>query len=193
LGLQWQWHANEKLQWSAQIPGKNYLRLFAFPLAKGTKNLWTVPNLLLQKLPAETFTATTKVKYRVEWNVWQQKQAGLLMMGNDYGYLSIAKDRNGYYLSQVFCKDALNGGKEKVLEKFRLKINEAYLRISVKAPNGLCQFSFSEDGEDYKNIGKPFNAQPDKWIGAKMGLFSTSNPDVRTGGYADFDWFRVSK
>lgn len=42
-------------------------------------------------------------------------------------------------------------------------------------------------------IGQEFVAKPDKWIGAKVGLFCISKPDVRMGGYADFDWFRVDK
>jgi hypothetical protein len=46
---------------------------------------------------------------------------------------------------------------------------------------------------NFKPIGNLFLAQPDKWIGAKVGLFCNSRSDVRTGGYADVDWFRVDK
>jgi hypothetical protein len=46
---------------------------------------------------------------------------------------------------------------------------------------------------NFTTIGKEFVAKPDKWIGAKVGLFCVSKPDVRMGGYADFDWFRVDK
>jgi beta-xylosidase len=192
LGLQWQWHANPKVQWDALMRGSGYLRLFAFPYPAQTVNLWTVPNLLLQKLPAPNFTATTKVDYKVEANAWQNKKAGLLMMGNDYAYLSISKDDKGYLVSQVVCKNALNGTAEEVIETKRISSSLAYLRINVTAPDAKCSFSYSEDGNTFQSIGKDFFAKPDKWIGAKVGLFCVSGSD-RNGGYADFDWFRIEK
>ncbi|WP_316814226.1 glycoside hydrolase 43 family protein [Pedobacter heparinus] len=192
-GLQWQWHANEKIQWSAQIRNSGYLRLFAYPTPKDAVNLWPVPNLLLQKLPAPDFTATTKVKFSTEWDVWQSKKAGLLVMGNDYAYLSISKDEKGYKVSQVLCKEALNGSSESLIEEKAIAGAEVYLRLQLAAPDATCTFSYSEDGISFKPIGIAFKAQPDKWIGAKVGLFCISKPDVRTGGYADFDWFRIDK
>jgi beta-xylosidase len=191
--LQWQWHANPKIQWSAQIKGSGYLRLFAYLQDENAVNLWNTPNLLLQKLPAPEFTATTKVKYQVEWETGQGKKAGLLMMGNDYAYLSISKDNQGYKLNTVVCKNAMDGTTEDVTDEKRIKSAEVYLRIKVSAPNAMSVFSYSEDGLNFTPIGKEFTAKPDKWIGAKVGLFCISNPDVRMGGYADFDWFRVDK
>lgn len=192
-GLQWQWHANEKLQWSAQIPETGYLRLFAYPVPKDAVNLWPVSNLLLQKFPADEFRATTKVKFNVEWDVWQSKKAGLLVMGNDYAYLSISKDEQGYKVSQVICKNALTGGSEVIIDEKRISSATAYLRTHVAAPNADCTFSYSEDGTHFTPIGIVFKAQQDKWIGAKIGLFATSTPEVRIGSYADFDWFRIEK
>ncbi|SEO06953.1 Beta-xylosidase [Mucilaginibacter gossypiicola] len=193
MGLQWQWHANPKIQWSALIKGSGYLRLFAYPQDKNTMNLWATPNLLLQKLPAPDFTATTKLKYQVEWETGQGKRAGLLMMGNDYSYIAISKDERGYKLNTVVCKNAADGTVEEITDEKRININEVYLRIRVSAPDAKCVFSYSEDGINYKAIGEEFFAKPDKWIGAKVGLFCISTADVRMGGYADFDWFRVDK
>jgi beta-xylosidase len=168
LGMQWQWQANPKVMWSALLRGKGFLRLFAYPLPKDAINLWPVPSLLLQKFPAPDFIATTKIKFNIEWDVWQSKKAGLLIMGNDYSYLSITKNESGFRLSQVVCKEALNGGTEETVAEQPLSTGTAYL-------------------------GKPFTAKPDKWVGAKVGLFCSSKADVRTGSYADIDWFRVTK
>ena len=192
LGLQWQWHANPKIQWSALIRNSGYLRLFAYP-SDSSKNLWTVPNLLLQKFPAPDFTATTKVEWNIEWDVWQKKKAGLIIMGNDYAYLSISKNENGYFVSQVVCKDALSGNEEAIVEQKPLKDSTVYLRVTISSPGAQCTFSYSEDGINYKAIGKSFTAKPDKWIGAKVGLFCTGVPGIRNGGYADVDWFRITK
>ncbi|WP_276500187.1 glycoside hydrolase family 43 protein [Terrimonas pollutisoli] len=192
LGLQWQWHANPKIQWSALIRNSGYLRLFAYP-SDSSKNLWAVPSLLLQKFPAPDFTATTKLEWNIEWDVWQKKKAGLLVMGNDYAYLSISKNENGYLVSQVICKDALSGNEENTVEQKPLKDSTVYLRVTVSSPDAQCTFSYSEDGINYKAIGKSFTAKPDKWIGAKVGLFCTGVPGIRNGGYADVDWFRITK
>lgn len=192
FGLQWQWQANPKIQWFAALKNTGYLRLFAYPSDSGS-NLYNVPNLLLQKFPAPDFTVTTKVKWNVEWDIWQGKKVGLIVMGNDYACLSITKNEQGFFINQVICKDAVNGSKEQLMEQLPLKDSVVYMRVSVRAPDATCAFSYSEDGIHYHDIGKPFKAQQDKWIGAKVGLFCTSTPNVRTGGYADFDWFRVRK
>lgn len=191
LGLQWQWHANPMVQWAALIRGTGFLRLFAYP-ADTAKNLWAVPNLLLQKLPAPAFTVTTKINFTVELDASQNKKAGLLMMGNDYSYLAISKEKEGYKINQVICKQANKNGEEVLVESQLLKSNSVYMRMDLKAPNAVCQFSYSEDGIHFKSIGNALEAQPDTWIGAKMGLFCTSKPG-RIGGYADVDWFRVTQ
>jgi beta-xylosidase len=193
IGLQWQWNANPKVQWSANIAGSGFLRLFAYPTPEGTKNLWPVSNLLLQKFPSPDFSATTKVKWNIEWDIWQGKKAGLLVMGNDYAYLSITKNEKGYNVNQVVCKDALSQGTEAIVATKPIKSATVYLKVQVSSPDASCNFSYSEDGVNYTKIGQPFKAQQDKWIGAKIGLFCTSAPDVRTGSYADFDYFRIDK
>src|SRR5206468_1990683 len=102
----WQWQANPKLQWSVLMPGKNYLRLMAVGQEKDAVNLWSAPNLLLQKFPAPDFTATTKINFHVDSNAFENKRAGLLVMGNDYNYLAINKNEHGYYVTSANCKDA---------------------------------------------------------------------------------------
>ena len=66
-------------------------------------NFWEVPNLLMQKFPAEEFTATTKLTFTAKQN---GEQAGLIVMGWDYSYLSIRKAGDKFILQQAVCKDA---------------------------------------------------------------------------------------
>ena len=87
--------------------------------------------------------------------------------------------------------EGAKGTKETVVEERPLKAARVYMRVDVKGPDATCSFSYSEDNKNFHAIGKPFKAHPDLWIGAKVGLFCTSRPDARTGGYADFDYFRV--
>ena len=83
LGRQWQWHANPQDYWAYPNGPQGYLRLYSVQVPDGYRNLWQAPNLLLQKLPAEAFTATTRLTFtpRVEG-----EQVGLLVMGLDYAH-----------------------------------------------------------------------------------------------------------
>ena len=191
LGLQWQWHANPKIQWSALMKGNNFLRLFAYP--DSGRNMWSSSNLLLQKFPAPAFTVTTKITFTVDSNAADGKKAGLLVMGSDYSYISIVRNKQGYSLSQVICKDAMGQGTEEIIEQQPMQNGTVYLRVAVTAPGAACIFSYSDDGTHFKNIGKAFTAKEGRWIGTKVGLFCTAKAGSRIGGYADVDWFRITK
>jgi len=192
LGLQWQWSANENIVWSSKLPGQKFLRLFSIKVPEGEKNLWNVPNLLTQKFPAPNFTASTKVKLMPE-EAKEGKIAGLLVMGADHASLIITNKPDGFYIQLRKAEKAEKGGEEKILSETKLNGNEAYLKVHVSEPNGLCQFSYSENGKSFMKIGEVFQAKPGKWIGAKVGLYSVSTSKAPRGGYADFDWFRITK
>ena len=193
IGLQWAWNANEKVTWSMSMPTEGVLRLLAVPKTESGASMLNTPHILLQRLPAETFTATTKVRLTTEWDVWQGKQAGLIMLGNDYSLLAIKKDAVGYYVEQIQNIGANLGNSDKSIAKTRVSESEVYLRVRVEGPNGQCRFSYSEDGERFHNIGVTFSASRVLWSSAKIGIFCTSEQGFRIGGYADFDWFRVGK
>lgn len=193
IGLQWQWHANNDVVWHAKLSGNDYLRLFSIKIPEDAPNLWMVPNLLLQKFPAPNFTASTKITLHRE-EAKSGKTAGLIIMGIDYATLSMSHDESGFFIQQTEAIKAIDDSKESVIEKVRLKkTNSAYFKVQVSEPDALCQFSYSEDDKLWKKIGKPFKAQPGKWIGAKVGLFSISTQQAKRGGYADVDYFKISK
>lgn len=187
LGLQWQWNANPQITWWAQLPPSGYLRLFALRRPAGSINMWQVPNLLLQKFPAPAFTVTTKLRLTADSN---GKQAGLLVMGLDYGYISIRRSGNGYLLSQMLCKDAEKGQAETKQAEHFINVGWVWLRVQVKE-GGDCLFSYSEDGTTFAPLGNVFKAREGKWIGARVGIFCNGPAEARNGGYADFDWFHV--
>src|SRR5690606_7904899 len=86
LGLQWQWQANPQATWL--FTGNGSLRLYTQKFPDSARNLWDVPNILMQKLPAPEFTATTKMDfYPNTKNI--NEQAGLIMMGKSYASLSL--------------------------------------------------------------------------------------------------------
>ncbi|NKI91011.1 hypothetical protein HBN54_003623 [Hymenobacter sp. 1B] len=65
-----------------------------------------------------------------------------------------------------------------------------YLRVAVKA-GAKCQFSYSFDNQVFQSLGSEFQAREGKWIGAKVGLFSSRTAKFNDAGNADIDWFRI--
>ncbi|TNF43144.1 MAG: glycoside hydrolase, partial [Bacteroidetes bacterium] len=57
----------------------------------------------------------------------------------------------------------------------------------------VCSFSFSADGENFKNAGSDFTAKPGRWIGAKIGFFALREGITNDAGTVDIDWFRIDK
>lgn len=192
IGLQWQWSANPNIVWYSKLANQNFLRLFSVKVPENSNNLWAVPNLLTQKFPAPNFTASTKVKL-VQEDATEGKTAGLLIMGTDYQSLVITNKKDGYYLQLIRAEKAEKNNAEKILSEIKLSTNEVFLKVNVSEPNGICQFSYSENGKKYTPIGDTFQAKPGKWIGAKVGLYSISTQEAKRGGYADFEWFRIDK
>ena len=190
LGLQWQWHANPKATWAFPTGTKGQLRLFTGQLPEYFKNYWDVPNLLLQKFPAETFTATTKLKFTANPKL-QDERTGLIVMGENYAYVSLVSKPDGLYLTHNTATKADKGTPEKEEILGKLNGNEVYFRVSV-SKDAACQFSYSEDGTSFKSVGVPFTAVPGRWIGAKVGLFATRPGKTNDSGYADVDWFRIT-
>jgi beta-xylosidase len=185
LGLQWQWHANPKAYWSFINNGN--LRLYSIPLPDSIKNFWSVPNLLLQKFPAETFTVTAKLSFKP---IAENEKLGIIVMGLDYAYIALVKKADGIYLQQTICKEADKGKPEEEKLFNMISVNEIYLRINV-SPGAVCNFSFSNDGTNFQTIDTSFTAKPGRWIGAKVGLFCVRKGKTNDSGYADVDWFRI--
>lgn len=191
LGLQWQWNANSKLQWSALIKGSNFLRLFAINQPKAAINFAATPNLLLQKFPAENFAAITKIKFNEgEFDV-SNKKAGLIVYGEDYAYVSISKRDSSYVVSFNKCTEMLKDNPEVLIDEVLINTNEVYFKVNVFSPNATCNFSYSLNGVDYLPIGTAFTAKAGKWVGAKIGLFCSANYGSKVGGFVDVDWFRI--
>ncbi len=201
LGLQWQWHANYKDTFGFPTT-MGYLRVYSYIQSEEYRNFWEVPNLLLQKFPAEQFTATTKVKISADTD---GESSGFIVMGRDYCRLAFEKQGDKFVMKQISCKDAEPGNAEVVtvldeIEPTR-KYNagakdnqelDIYLRLHV-GDGALCQFSYSLDGKRYKQAGTAFKAREGKWIGAKMGFFSTAPYASPQRGWIDIDWFKVTK
>ena len=200
LGLQWEWHANYQDVFGFTT-NMGYARIYGHELSPHFKNFWEVSNLLMQKFPAEEFTATAKLKVSAKDD---GQLSGLIIMGLDYSWIGVEKQGEKFLLKQAVCKDAEQGNLEQVstlavLEpsrKFEAGLfpnyeREIYIRVHVDK-GAYCRFSYSLDGRKFTEAGTLFKARQGKWIGAKVGMFSVT-PHGKERGWLDVDWFRVEK
>ena len=186
LGLQWQWHANSKLDWFSLTDRPGWLRLSAVSFPKSTSTLWAVPNLLLQKLPGPTFTITTHLDAS---RLREGERAGLVMMGRDYSYIGVVRTSNKLRVIRVSCRDAAKQTAEAEDASIDLTSSRLFLRVSVRN-DAVSRFSFSIDGKKFQELGNEFVAKQGVWIGAKVGLFAVGTSATNVRGYVDSDWFR---
>jgi len=191
LGLQWQWHGNAEDWWYYTNAAKGVLSLYAVRVPEEYKNLFDLPSLLLQKIPAPEFIATTKVNFKANTQA-KSERTGLVVMGMDYALLSIEYSEGKYTLSQIECYQAENGKEEKINGSVGLKNGELYLQVRYSVDNS-CQFYYSLDGNNFIPLGKSFKAKEGKWIGAKVGIFCSRKYPLNDGGQADYDWFRITE
>lgn len=199
LGLQWQWHANYDQKFGMPTAFGTF-RLYTHKVSKEFKNMWEVPNLLLQKTPADKFTATTKLRFTSKDD---NQMGGLIVMGHDYFALMLKRVKDEFLLQLVTCKSADKGTPEQVKTIATLKPTEKdkidyqpaihediYLRVNVA--DGECNFAYSLNGKKYTAVEGKFKIKEGKWIGAKVGLAAIEPAGKTNRGWIDADWFRVT-
>ena len=200
LGKQWQWQANYDQKFGMPT-AFGTMRIYTHKMEEGAVNLWNVPNMLLQKTPADTFTATAKLRMTSKD---EQQTGGIIMMGLDYSALVVRRVGDKFHLLNLTC-NAADKGKEQGEElvatlkptlcdkvDYQPAIHEdIYLRMVVDG--GKCRFYYSLDGKSFKEAGPIFTMKEGKWIGAKIGLIAVEPAGKTNRGWIDVDWFRITK
>lgn len=207
LGLQWQWKGNPEAEWYFCDANSSVLRLFSHQ-TPGAKTLYDMPNMLLQKFPAQNFTATAKVQFfprKKDGKAMTGEKAGLVLMGYNYGALALESRADGIYLVQADCLKANKGGAENEVAAVKIDNDRPiYLQARIKMvgpekpmkkPDYKVEatFYYSLDGKKFTQIGRPLPVDVGHWIGSKIGLFSTRDWTSNDSGWLDVDWFRITK
>ena len=200
MGKQWQWHANYDEKFGVPTAFGSF-RIYNYKLSEDFVNFWEVPNLLLQKTPADQFTATAKLRLTSKA---ENQMGGIIMMGLDYSALVVKREGANFLLQQIVCKSADKGKSQNVRTLATLKATEKdkidykpsihldiYMRMVVG--KGKCSFAYSMDGKKYKEVGDVFTMREGKWIGAKIGFVSVEPAGNSDRGWVEADWFRVTK
>ncbi len=215
IGKQWQWQANYDEKFGVPT-AFGTMRIYTHKLtAPGATtpatSLWLVPNMLLQKTPADTFTVTTKLRFTSKAD---GQFGGLVMMGLDYSALVVRRNGKSFELVQMTCHDADKGKAqtENIITTMKPTAEDKtdykpgihcdiYLRLSVSnaeagVPHGgkpLVHFAWSRDGKKFETCGETFAMRQGKWIGAKFGFVSAETNAKADRGWIDADWIHIEK
>lgn len=223
LGKQWQFEGPWSQYWYFCDANNGRLRLYGPQQPEDFKNLSDLQNMLLQKLPAENFTATARVRFipNPEFKP-KGEEGGFMLMGQDYAGIKFVSTADGCALRYVTCKGAQNGKAEQTLAETSLSLKampkpytqkyavddipqsrpatpHVYLRVKVwstgigNAIKGHAQFSWSTDGKQYKEVGEPFTIVEGKWIGAKLGFYCMKPAVKNDSPFLDVDWIHFTK
>ncbi len=200
LGKQWQWQANYDQKFGMPT-AFGTMRIYTHKMDDGAVNLWNVPNMLLQKTPADDFTATAKIRMTSKD---QNQLGGIIMMGLNYSALAVKRVGDAFQLVRLTCVAADKGKAEmedvittlQPTERDKVDYQPAihediYLRMVVS--NSQCRFFYSLNGKSFKEAGEMFPMKEGKWIGAKIGLLAVEPAGQANRGWVEADWFRVTQ
>ena len=200
IGLQWQWQANYDEKYGVPTAFGTF-RLYTYKLKEDWKNLWLVPNMLLQKVPTDEFTVTTKLRLTTKAD---GQFGGIIMMGLDYSALVVRRTAQRFQLVQMTCKGADKGNAqtERVVTTLKPTAQDKtdykpgihediYLRMTV-SKGGTVHFAYSTDGKKFSNCGDTFKMKEGKWIGAKFGYISAETDAKADRGWVEADWIRIT-
>ena len=215
IGHQWQWHANYDEKFGVPT-AFGTMRIYTYKLSKDWKNFWEVPNMLLQKTPADEFTVTTKIRFTSKAD---GQMGGLIMMGHNYQALVVRREGKEFKLLILTCQDADRGKpqQEELIATMKPTAEDQidykpgihediYLQMKVELPNKKTlknkggyegkpqvRFAYSLDGKKFLECGQSYTMKQGKWIGAKFGYVSVETNEKSDRGWIDADWIRVTK
>ncbi|MBW4888505.1 glycoside hydrolase 43 family protein [Mucilaginibacter sp. HMF5004] len=181
-GMQWGWNHNpDPANWSlSQRPG--YLRLTTGRLAP---DLTLARNTLTQR-PFAKYTQTTPTIGVTKLDVDHMKDgdnAGIAVFQDPYAYIAVRQHNNNKYIVMV------NNGK--TIDSVAINKPTVYLRTIASNATKKANFEYSFDNQSFTTIGNDLTMKFNLKIftGNKFCLFNYATK--QTGGYVDFDWFRM--
>lgn len=203
LNLMWQWLGNPKESFYSLTERSGFLRLYAQnPSGKAEPILWECANVLTQKLVCPYFKATACMYIN---GMEEGGQAGMVMMGGHYAYMAVRIVDGEKTLVYAESYDGEDGRKEKavVIRTLSRDDEKIYLSFAMEEEGGcpVFQMFYGLEGEAEAALPTDFMPSDHTWVGAKIGLFANLYTDGKAvtdgggrwnGGYADFEYIRVS-
>jgi beta-xylosidase len=185
LPLVWQWnHDPENTLWSV-TQRKGFLRL----TTGRTDTLFVqARNTLTQRTIGPECSGSTLI------DVSKMKEgdfAGLALLQRKFGLVGVKFSNGAKSVVMVHAQS----GKPVEVESIPLAQKTVYLKAECDFTDrrDVAYFYYSLDGKTWKPIGNQLKMEYSMphFMGYRFGLFNYATKN--TGGYVDFDWFRIGK
>lgn len=184
LPLVWQWNHNPANGlWSVR-QRKGFLRLTT---GRIDTTLVAARNTLTQRTFGPECSAVTSIDVS---GLKDGDNAGLALLQRKFGWVGVKMENGNKFIVMVNAQDALP------IESARIPVtqNRVYLKAACdfKDRTDKAYFYYSLDGSNWTAIGSALQMAYTlpHFMGYRFGLFNYATKI--TGGYADFDFFRVS-
>jgi beta-xylosidase len=183
LPLAWQWNHNPDNKLWSVTTRKGFLRLTT---GRIDTSFVMARNTLTQRTVGPECTGSTLLDVS---NLKEGDMAGLSLLQKNYGLVGV-KFENGN--KSIVMVGAESG---KPVESARIPISQktVYLKAecNFRDRKDTAYFFYSLDGKSWVSIGSPLKMSYTlpHFMGYRYGLFNYATKN--TGGYADFDFFRI--
>ncbi|HYF69616.1 MAG TPA: glycoside hydrolase 43 family protein [Ohtaekwangia sp.] len=185
LPLVWQWNHNPDNKYWSVTSRKGFVRLTT---GRIDNDFLMARNTLTQRTIGPRCSGATAVDIS---NMKPGDFAGLALLQKKYGFVGI-KSENGVK-SIVMVNTSSNGATEE--ESVPVKQKTIYLKVDCNFTDrtDVATFFYSLDGKSWTKIGSSLRMEYTlpHFMGYRFGLFNFATKHV--GGYADFDFFRITQ
>jgi beta-xylosidase len=184
LPFVWQWNHNpDNRLWSVtQRPG--FLRL---QTGRVDTDFLSARNTIPQRTFGPECTGTTAIDVS---NLKDGDFAGLALLQKNYGMVGVKEDQGAMFIVMISAASGFPAEEQRIL----LTQKEVFLKAECDFRNRVdkARFLFSLDGKFWNPIGGQMHMAYTipHFMGYRFGLFDFATKT--TGGFADFDFFRVS-
>lgn len=183
LPLVWQWNHNpDNKLWSVS-ERKDFLRL---KTGRVDTSFVSARNTLTQRTIGPESTGSTLLDVS---NMKEGDFAGLSLLQKNYGLVGVRVEKNSKSIVMV----SANTGKPIEVENIPLTQKTVYVKAECNFRNraDIAHFYYSLDGKAWTRIGEPLKMPYTipHFMGYRFGLFNYATQN--TGGFADFDYFRI--
>ncbi|WP_374756155.1 glycoside hydrolase family 43 protein [Larkinella rosea] len=184
LPMVWQWNHNPDNRLWSVAERKGYLRLKTGHI---DTSFVQARNTLTQRTIGPECTGSLALDVS---SLKDGDFAGLSLLQKNYGLVGVKQENGQHFIVMVSAA----AGKPLEIQRISLAQKNVFLKTECNFNNraDIAHFYYSLDGKSWHDIGEPMKMPYTipHFMGYRFGLFTyaTANP----GGYADFDYFRVT-
>lgn len=184
LPLVWQWNHNPDDEHWSLTQRKGYLRLTT---GRVDTNFVTARNTLTQRTIGPESSGSTAIDVS---NMKEGDFAGLALLQQKYGLVGVKFEDGAKSIVMVNAQSGI------VVEEERIQLDQQTVNLKAACDfhnrRDVATFFYSLDGKKWMRIGSELQMEYTlpHFMGYRFGLFNYATET--SGGYVDFDYFRIS-